>query len=108
MHWENSIGAALVAFAVAMTGTPRVQGQGVESIRQGARVRLQQVDGKRMSGILAGHGPVTVWVRFGQPGTFRAVPLAFVRRLEVSRERRSNAGRMALAGLVVGAIPGRR
>lgn len=98
-------GVALAMLAMAMMGTPPAQGQGVESVRRGARVRLA-VDGGRMTGILAERVRDTLWVRFDQSDTVRVVPLARVRRLEVSRERRSNAGRMALAGLVIGSVPG--
>jgi len=105
MHRMHGGGFALVMFVVAMMGAPPAQGQGVESVRQDARVRLA-ADGERMTGTLVERGRDTLWVRFDQTDTVSAVPLARLRRLEVSRERRSNAGRMALAGFVVGAVPG--
>jgi len=95
----------LVMFATAMMGTSPARGQGVESVRQGARVRVA-ADGERMTGTLAERGQDTLWVRLDHADAVRAVPLAGVQRLEVSREWRSNAGRGALAGFVVGAIPG--
>ena len=95
----------LVMFAAAMMGTSPAQGQGVESVREGARVRLS-ADGEPVTGTLAERGQDTLWVRLDQADTAHAVPLAQVHHLEVSREWRSNAGRGALAGFLVGAIPG--
>lgn len=95
----------LLVILMAIIGPPPAQGQGVESVREGARVRLA-ADGERMTGTLVERGRDTLWVGFDHADAVRAVPLAGVQRLEVSRERRSNAGRGALAGFVVGAIPG--
>ena len=59
-----------------------------------------------MSGILAERGQDTLWIRVDLVDTLGAAPLAGVERLEVSRERRSSSGRMALLGFALGAIPG--
>jgi hypothetical protein len=97
-------GVALAMITLSMLGAP-AQGQGVESVRRGARIRLA-MDGGRTTGILAERVRDTLWVRVDHSDTVRAVPLSRVRGLEVSRERRNNAGRMALAGLVIGSVPG--
>jgi hypothetical protein len=97
---------SLTLMAIAtLVGISPAEGQGVESVREGARVRLA-FDETRMSGILAHRGRDTLWVRVGGPDTLVTVPLAQLRRLEVSRERQSNAGHLALAGFLIGAIPG--
>src|SRR5262245_23166606 len=94
-----------VACLLGMLVTSPAEGQGVYSVRQGARVRIE-VNGKRMIGTLEDRGQDTVRVRLEPSDTLWATPVAQLQRLEVSRERRSDAGRWALAGLVVGAIPG--
>ena len=98
-------GGVGVLFLLGALVTLPAEGQGVYSIRQGARVRLE-VDGKRMIGILNDRGSDSLAVRLDRGDTLWATQLARVQRLEVSRERRSDAGRWALAGLIVGAIPG--
>jgi hypothetical protein len=90
----------LVAAAVAIPA----HAQGVESVRRGARVRVE-VEGEQRTGVLEERGPDTLWVRFNRTDTV-PIPLARVQRLEVSRERRSNAGQMAVVGLMIGIVPG--
>jgi hypothetical protein len=91
-------------FLAAMLAIP-AHGQGLESVRKGARVRLAS-DGSEVIGILADHKPDTLWIRLDRTATLQPFALSRVQRFEVSRERRSNAGRMAFGGLIVGAVPG--
>jgi hypothetical protein len=101
----SSIVTLIVLVPPTTAGNAAAQAPTPAAIRQGARVRLA-VDGEWMSGILARRGRDTLWVRVGQADTLLAAPLARMGHLEVSREQRSNTGRGALAGLVIGSIPG--
>ena len=100
----GTCGATLAVFLAALLAVP-MHGQGLEPVRDGARVRLAS-DTHTVTGTLVGRTSDTVWVRLEHAPERQAFALANVERFEVSRERRSNAGRMALGGLVIGAVPG--
>jgi hypothetical protein len=102
--------SALVAACLTVISlSTNLAAQTLDDIRTGARVRAE-VPGPKKSRILTGQlvsrTPDTLQLRLDRSDEIVLVPVGQLRRLEVSREQHSGAGRGAKGGFLLGATMG--
>ena len=96
--------SVLTACALVLTGGPRAAAEQPEGVAPGDRVRVAapQLWREPVVGRLLDVGPETLSLELPGGNGPEAIPRSAVTRLEVSRGRKSQAGRGALVGLAIG------
>jgi hypothetical protein len=100
---------ALALASLATLAVADLPGQTLDEVRIGARIRVELSRGKkteRLVGVLVSRSPASLQVQPDRSNDLVDVPLDQARKIEVSLEQHSAAGRTALGGFLLGLTAG--
>jgi hypothetical protein len=100
---------ALALTSLATLAAAELPAQTIEDVRTGARIRVELPRGKKseqLVGVLVSRSPESFQLELDRSHEVVNVPLDQARKVEVSLERHSGAGRAARGGFVFGLVVG--